>query len=320
MIKTISKKHLSGAPASQSALLQRVEALRPFIGHTPLIPLDGLFQKEGVRILAKLEWHQLGESVKARPAYQIIWDAVLQGLLTPGKRLLDATSGNTGIAYAAIGAAAGIPVTLCLPENASPERKKILAAFGAELLITSPLEGTDGAQIKAKELFARYPDRYFYADQYNNPNNYRAHYRSTAVEINTQTGGRVSHFIAGMGTSGTFRGTVERLREFNSSLKAIALQPLSPLHGLEGWKHMETAIVPGIYDPQIPDEIRQVESDRALATLQGAAAKTGLLLSPSAAANLSAALQLGEEIDEGVIVTVFADNAAKYGQTINKLF
>lgn len=302
------------------SLIDRLEQVGALIGNTPLYPLRNVFQKKGVSIFAKLEWKQLGGSVKARPAYNIIKNAVLSGELGHGKELLDATSGNTGIAYAAIGAALGIPVTLCLPENASEERKQILRAHGVNIIFTSRFEGTDGAQLRAKELFADAPDRYFYADQYANESNWRAHYLTTANEIWAQTEGRITHFVAGLGTTGTFTGTGRRLRELSEDIELVSLQPDNPMHGLEGWKHLETAIVPRIYDEAIADRMIELDSSLAYGLMRDIAAKEGLLVSPSAAANLLGAMQVAEALDEGVVVTTFADDASKYSEVVRNIF
>jgi len=225
------------------------------IGNTRLFRIRNLFNKPGVEILAKLEWEQLGQSVKARPAFNIIKKAIAKGELGKGKALLDATSGNTGIAYASIAAELDIPVVLCIPENASEERKEILTDLGAELVLTSALEGTDGSQEVAQGLYLQNPEKYFYAQQYRNEANWQAHYYGTAREIWEQTRGSVTHFVAGLGTTGTFVGTSRRLKEFNSHIKTVALQPDNPMHGLEGWKHLETAHVPAIYDASTADKV-----------------------------------------------------------------
>ncbi|MDX2302771.1 MAG: cysteine synthase family protein [Microscillaceae bacterium] len=301
-------------------LLVKVKRIEKFIGNTPLFPIKKLLQKPKVEIYAKLEWHQLGSSVKARPAFNIIKEAILAGELHEDKILIDASSGNTGIAYGAVGAALGIPVTLCLPENASKERKMNLKALGVNIIYTSPLELTDGAQRQAKALYEALPYKYFYADQYANENNWRAHYLTTANEIYQQTQGLITHFITGLGTTGTFMGTSRRLKELNPAIEVIEVHPNSPMHGLEGWKHMETALVPKIYHPELADQSRKTDTFKAYHLIKQAAQKEGLLLSPSSAANLSAALELAESIDEGVIVTVFPDSADKYGEVIQKLF
>lgn len=298
---------------------QKIDSVEQLIGNTPLYPITAFPLKEGVTLWAKLEWQQLGQSVKARAAFQIIKDAIGRGDLTPGKRLLDASSGNTAIAYASIGAALNLPVTICLPENASPERKRILKVLGAEIILTSPLEGTDGAQQQAKELASQQPSLYYYADQYNNDSNWRAHYYTTAREIYHQTNGQITHFVTGLGTTGSFMGTTRKLKEIIPSIKTISLQPETALHGLEGWKDMDTAKVPGIYDPSLADENRRVTSCEAYDWLKAFALKEGMLISPSAAANLAGAYQVASELEEGVVVTLFPDDANKYSDVIDQL-
>jgi cysteine synthase B len=278
------------------------------IGDTPLIHL----RIDGVDLYAKGEHTNPGGSVKDRPALSMIRDGERSGRLTPGKTILDATSGNTGIALAMIGAALGYPVTLCLPKNASEERKRTLRVFGAEIVETDPLEATDGAQRRAKALAAESPDRFFYADQYNNDANWRAHYETTAPEILAQTDGRITHFVAGLGTSGTFMGTGRRLREVNPSIKLISFQPDSPLHGLEGLKHMETAIVPGIYDPRLADEDMRVSTEDAYTMVRRLAREAGLLVGISGGAALAGALKVAKNARNAVIVTIFPDSADKY--------
>lgn len=302
------------------ALKKQAIELGAFIGNTPLFPITQVYQKQGVQIFAKLEWQQLGNSVKARPAYNIIKQAIFTGELTKDKTLLDATSGNTGIAYATIAAALGIKVSLCLPENASEERKKILRALGAELIFTSRFESTDGAQTKAKELYRDFPNKYYYADQYANENNWKAHYNGTAEEIIKDTNGDITHFVSGLGTTGTFTGTGRKLKEYDSAIQLIALQPNNPMHGLEGWKHLETAIIPKIYDDTIADEIHEVDTIKSFDLVKSVAKQEGLLISPSAAANLLGAIQLAEIIEEGIIVTTFADDASKYSEVNKHLF
>jgi len=301
-------------------LLNHVERLGNFIGNTPLFPLNNIFKKEGVSIYAKFEWQQLGDSVKARPAYNIIKQAIINGDLHKGKHLLDATSGNTGIAYATVGAALGIPVTIVIPENASEERKLILKSLGAELIYTSKFDATDGSQAKAKELFAERPDLYYYADQYANDGNWQAHYHTTAPEILNQTNGAITHFVAGLGTTGTFVGTTRGLKDLNPTIQTISLQPETALHGLEGWKDLETARVPKIYDASLADQNLHVTTGESYDLIKRVAKAEGILLSPSAAANLSGVIQVASEIDKGVIVTVFADNAEKYGEVLKQLF
>lgn len=265
-----------------------------------------------------MEWMQIGGSVKARAAYSIIRSAIESGQLTEGTILLDATSGNTGIAYAAIAKEVGIKVSLCLPENASIERKQILTQLGVDIVYTSPLEGTDGSQQIARELVQNNPGKYFYADQYKNENNWKAHYNTTALEIINQVP-TVTHFVAGMGTTGTFVGTARRLRELNPAIRLIAFQPDSALHGLEGWKHLETAVVPKIYDPSVADEIVEITTEESYEMLKKVYDTEGLLLSPSSAANVAGALKVASTLVEGTIVTMLPDNADKYSEVIKKL-
>lgn len=305
---------------SSTDLTAKVEKIGEFIGNTPFFAVDRLHQNERVQIFAKMEWQQFGGSVKARPAYRIIRDAIDNGELHENRHLLDASSGNTGIAYAHIGASLGIPVTLCLPENASEERKQILKALGVHIHFTSKTGGTDEAQDIARELYEDNPDKYFYADQYSNDSNRKAHYDTTGPEILRQSNGSITHFITGLGTTGTFMGTGRSLKEYNSDIRLISVQPELAMHGLEGWKHMETAQVPSIYDPSLADENRTISTEQAHNTMKEAASEEGLLLSPSSAANLAAALQLADELDEGTIVTIFPDDGSKYGEVIKNLF
>ncbi len=282
------------------------------IGNTPLIRLPAFEQGlRNVELYAKAEWKNPGGSVKDRPAARMIADGEKSGALTRDKILLDATSGNTGIAYAMIGAARGYRVRLCVPENVTPERKRILRAYGAEIVYTDPMEGSDGAIIRAKAMYAAEPDVYFYPDQYNNPGNWRAHYDTTAPEIIEQTGGRLTHFVAGLGTSGTFIGAGRRLREFNAAIRLISVQPDSPLHGLEGLKHMETAIVPGIYDPALADEDIGVPTEEAFDLTRRLAAE-GLFVGISSGGNLAGALRVARGASDAVIVVIFPDGGEKY--------
>jgi S-sulfo-L-cysteine synthase (O-acetyl-L-serine-dependent) len=287
-------------------------SLLDLIGNTPLIKLVNLVGNPRVEIYGKAEWANPGGSVKDRPALNMILEGERSGALTPDKTIIDSTSGNTGIAYAMIAAARGYRVKLCLPKNASEERKQILEAYGAELVLTDPLAGSDGAILAVREIVAADPDKYFYPDQYNNPANWRAHYETTGVEIFEQTGGRVTHFVAGLGTSGTFVGTGRRLRELKPEVKLISMQPDSPFHGLEGLKHMETAIVPGIYDPTLADEEVEVDTEEAHAMVKRLARREGWFVGISSAANVVAAMRVAERIDEGVIVTILSDDASKY--------
>jgi cysteine synthase B len=288
------------------------------IGNTPLLALRKVASHVApVQVLAKAEWYNPGGSVKDRAALGMILDGERRGVLTPDKVLLDATSGNTGIAYAMIAAERGYRVKLVLPKNASVERKQTLLAYGAELVLSDPGEGTDGAQRMAKQMVAAEPDRYFYPDQYNNDANWRAHYETTGREVWEQTGGRVTHFVAGLGTTGTFMGTSRRLKEYEASIQCISMQPDGPLHGLEGMKHMPTALVPGIYDPSLADGQAEVATEDAHAAVLRLARTEGLLVGPSSGANLVAAVRLAEQLkaagrDDAVVVTIFCDSAAKY--------
>ncbi|HEX4953296.1 MAG TPA: cysteine synthase family protein [Thermoanaerobaculia bacterium] len=277
-----------------------------------MIDLSFLVGRPGVELLAKAEMANPGGSVKDRAALAMIEDADRRGLLEPGRRLLDATSGNTGIALAMIGAGRGLGVTLCLPANASRERKAILRAYGAELVLTDPLDGSDGAIREARRLDAEHPGRYVYLDQYANPENWRAHYRTTGPEIWTQTGGRITHFVTGLGTTGTFVGVGRFLREVSSGVRLISIEPDSPLHGLEGMKHMESAIVPPIYDPTLADEARTISTEEAYAQVRRLAREAGLLVGVSAGANVVSALAVAETLEAGVVVTVLCDGAEKY--------
>jgi S-sulfo-L-cysteine synthase (O-acetyl-L-serine-dependent) len=283
------------------------------IGNTPLIRLQSFEAGlRNVELYAKAEWKNPGGSVKDRPAARMIADGEAAGKLTRDKIILDATSGNTGIAYAMIGAARGFRVRLCMPENVTPERKKVLRAFGAEVVFTSPMDGSDGAILKARELYAANPELYFYPDQYNNDSNWRAHYDGTGPEIVEQTDGRLTHFVAGLGTSGTFVGVGRRLREYNASIKLISVQPDSPLHGLEGLKHMDSAIVPGIYDPTLADEDIRVGTEEAFEITRRLARQEGLLVGISSGANLAGALRIARKAADAVIVVIFCDGGDKY--------
>ena len=287
------------------------------IGSTPLLRLDKVARGlEGITLLAKAEWTNPGGSVKDRAAAAMLRDAQKRGLLVPGKTILDATSGNTGIALAMLGAAMGIPVLLAMPSNVSPERKRILRAYGAEVEWTDPDQGSDGAIRRARELAGNDPDKFCYLDQYSNDANWLAHYHSTGPEILAQTAGQVTHFVAGLGTTGTFMGTTRRLKEHNPAIQAISFQPDSPFHGLEGLKHMGSAIVPAIYNPHLADREMVVETEAAYDMAKRLARDEGLLVGISAAAAVSACLQIArEEAAEGrraTIVTVLPDSADKY--------
>jgi cysteine synthase B len=287
------------------------------IGNTPLIRLDGVVRGlEGITLLGKAEWANPGGSVKDRAAASIVRDARMRGLLGPGKTLLDATSGNTGIALAMLGAALGFPVRLAMPSNVSPERKRILRAFGAEVDWTDPNQGSDGAIRRARELAGNDPERFCYVDQYSNDANWLAHYRTTGPEIWQQTEGLLTHFVAGLGTSGTFMGTTRRLKELNPAIQAVSFQPDSPFHGLEGMKHMGTAIVPAIYNPHLADRQLEVETEAAHAMARRLARDEGLLVGISAAAAVVACVRIAKEEEaagrEATIVTVLPDSAEKY--------
>ncbi|MFT5184037.1 MAG: cysteine synthase B [Flavobacteriales bacterium] len=298
----------------------RFNELEHYVGNTPLYEIKHVFIKKDVKIFAKLEWQQFGGSVKARAAYQIIRTALREGWLTKDKALLDATSGNTGIAYAIFAAVAGIDLTLCVPENCSAERKYILKSLGAEVIYTSPFETTDGAQKVARQMVAATPEKYYYADQYSNNSNWLAHYNGTATELWDQTNEEITHFVSGLGTTGTFTGTGTRLKELNSDIQLVSLQPESALHGLEGWKHLETAHTPGIYNDQLADLNLEVSTEAAYKMMQEVAKHEGLRISPSSAANLVGAIKLAERIDHGSIVTIFPDDSAKYGELNKRLF
>lgn len=283
------------------------------IGNTPLLSFRRVAREvEPVQVYAKAEWYNPGGSVKDRAALGMILDGERRGLLTPGKTIIDATSGNTGIAYAMIAAERGYKVKLALPKNASIERKQSLIAYGAELIFTDPSESTDGAQRYVKQLVESDPGKYFYPDQYNNPANWKAHYETTAMEIWRQTEGRITHFVTGLGTSGTFMGVTRRLKELNPAIQCIAMQPDGPLHGLEGLKHMPTALVPGIYDPEIADEQVEVATEDAHQMVLRLAREEGYLVGVSSGGNLAAALKVAARIKEGVVVTIFCDSASKY--------
>jgi S-sulfo-L-cysteine synthase (O-acetyl-L-serine-dependent) len=303
--------------AGREQLARLGESALARIGNTPLLRLERIAEGlPGVEILAKAEWFNPGGSVKDRAAYNIVQEAMRSGQLAAGKMLLDSTSGNTGIAYAMIGAALGFSVTLCMPSNVSVERKRILSAYGANIIYTDADEGSDGAIRKARAIIAAEPEKYFYADQYSNPANWQAHYRTTGNEIWQQTHGRVTHFVAMMGTSGTFVGTSRRLKELNPKIRCISLQPDSSFHGIEGAKHMATAIVPGIYDPKLADEDLQVTTEAAYATVKRLAREEGLLVGISAGGAVAGCLQIAQQLmrrrQKAVIVTIFPDSGDKY--------
>ncbi|MDQ3705409.1 MAG: cysteine synthase family protein [Chloroflexota bacterium] len=288
------------------------------IGNTPLLRLARIEEKyglpESVELHAKAEWFNPGGSVKDRAALYMVRDGERQGLLTSGKTILDASSGNTGIAYAMIGAALGYRVEICLPESASPERKRLLKLYGATIIDTPPAGGTDGAIIEARRRYAEHPDRYFYPDQYNNPANWQAHYYGTAPEIWQQTDGRVTHFVAVVGTSGTFMGTSRRLKHYNPGIRIVEVQPDAAFHGLEGMKHMPSALVPGIYDPNLADDNLEVGTEEAQAMTRDLARYEGILAGPSGGAGVLAAVGVAQSLRSGVVVTVLPDGGNRYLQ------
>jgi S-sulfo-L-cysteine synthase (O-acetyl-L-serine-dependent) len=301
---------VSSVPEKSASILSQ-------IGGTPLVRLQRIpAALPGIEIYCKAEYFNPGGSVKDRPAMNMILEGEKCGKLDAGRSILDATSGNTGIAYAMIGAARGYKVKLCLPSNASHERKRILKAYGAEIVFTDPGEGSDGAIRKCREIFATDPDRYFYPDQYNNPANWQAHFETTSPEIIEQTGGRITHFVTGLGTSGTFTGVSRRMRRDMPAVKCYSAQPASGFHGLEGLKHMPSSIVPGIYDPSLADGNLWVETEDAQRMVRRMAREEGLLVGVSSGGNVSAALNVGRDLaargESGVIVTVLCDSADKY--------
>jgi cysteine synthase B len=313
--ETIHEETRRNTKSEQPARIIRGDDLSSSIGATPLIRLRRIASAlpAQVEVFAKAEHLNPGGSVKDRAAQAMILEGERMGRLRPGQTILDATSGNTGIAYAMIGAARGYRVALCLPKNASRERKRILRIYGAEIIETDPMKGTDGAQIVAREMAASDPDKYFYPDQYNNDANWRAHYDSTAPEIWEQTKGRITHFLAGLGTSGTFVGVARRLKSYSAGIRVISMQPDSPLHGLEGMKHMQTAIVPGIYDAELADETVEVATEDAQEMTRLLAREEGLLVGVSSGANVHAALRLAQVLAPGsVVVTVLCDGGGRY--------
>jgi S-sulfo-L-cysteine synthase (O-acetyl-L-serine-dependent) len=299
---------VSAAPAAAA------DSILDLIGNTPLVRLRRLERDvpPGIELYAKAEWKNPGGSVKDRAALRMVLEGERAGLLQPGRTILDATSGNTGIAYAMIGAARGYGVRLCIPENVTPERKRILRAYGAEIVFTNPLEGSDGAIRQVRRIYEADPERYFYPDQYNNPANCDAHYDTTGPEILGQTGGRVTHFVAGLGTSGTFMGAGRFFRDEKPSVQLISVQPDTPLHGLEGLKHMESALVPGIYDPALADLDMRIATEDAYETTRRLAMEEGLLVGISSGAAAVAGLRIARTAERAVIVMIFCDGGEKY--------
>lgn len=304
----------------QLGIKRRLQRIENKIGNTPLFKISHLFKEQTVSIYAKLEWYQLGESIKARPAFNIIRDAVLLGQLGQGQRLIDATTGNMGIAYATIARALSIPVTLCLPEDTDEERKRLLTKLGAQLILTSKFEGIDGAREMAKSLAKLSPDQYHFANQYGNAANWKAHYNHIANEIWKQTRGEITHFVAGMGTTGTLVGTSKKLKELNPKIEAVGLQVNDLTKSIEGWKSLTQSNVPRIYEAKVVDQILRIDSSDAYDLIKQIVLKEGLWVSPSAAANLLGAINLAKELKQGTIVTTFADNSEKYGAVIKELF
>lgn len=300
--------------ATDAKLLRGLPDIVRQVGRTPLLRLRKIARglPDTVALYAKAEHLNPSGSVKDRAARRMVLEGLRAGDLREGKTLIDATSGNTGIAYAMLGAALGFPVALAMPANASPERKQILTTYGVDLILTDPMEGTDGAQEEVKRIVAAHPERYFYPDQYNNDANWKAHYDGTGAEIISQTGGRVTHFVAGLGTTGTFTGTTRRLKAFRSSIQCYAVQPDSPLHAMEGLKHLETAIVPGIYDAAIVDRDLRCSTDEAHEMARRLAREEGLLVGVSAGANVATALKVAQELEEGVVVTILCDTGTRY--------
>jgi cysteine synthase B len=305
MVSTYTHQRLSVIPQTE---------LTAIVGNTPLLPLRRIAGDlwPRVQVYAKAEWFNPGGSIKDRPALNIFRQAISSGELGNGRRLLDSTSGNMGIAYASLGASLGIPVTLAIPSNASPERLGILRALGAELILTDPTEGTDGAQVVARQMAEAEPDKYFYANQYDNPANWQAHYLTTGPEIWEQTGGEITHFVAGLGTSGTITGTTYYLKEQNPHILSIAFQPEAPFHGIEGLKHMPTSKRPGIYDPHVFDRLVEVSTEKSYEMVRRLGRQEGLFVGPSSGAAALAVVEIAREIDSGVVVTVFPDAGYKY--------
>jgi cysteine synthase B len=295
-------------------LAARAESVADLIGNTPLLDLTGLADElpDTVDVYGKAEFMNPGGSVKDRPAHAMIQDGLSTGAFDRQKTLIDATSGNTGIAYAMLGAALGLSITLAMPENATEERKKTLRAYGAELILTEAMEGTDGAQRVVREIVDEHPDRYFYPDQYTNDANWKSHYTGTGAEIINQTEGAVTHFVAGLGTTGTFVGTSRRLKAYSPEITCVALQPNSPLHGIEGMKHLETAMTPGIYDPSTADETIFIDTDTAYEMTRRLAREGGIFGGVSAGAAVAATLRVARTLDTGTLITILPDGGTRY--------
>ncbi len=306
-------KSARGQSLRAPSAIEHPQDVLSLVGNTPLLRLRRVGREfPGVELYAKAEWQNPGGSVKDRPALNIVLEAERAGLMSSEKILIDSTSGNTGIAYAMMGAARGYRVKLCMPSNVSAERKRILKAYGAEIVYTDPLEGSDGAIRKVREIACSNPELYYYANQYDNDANWRAHYNSTGPEIFAQTQGRITHFIAGLGTSGTFIGSARRLKELNPRIRCISFQPDSAFHGLEGMKHMATAIVPKIYDPKVADEDLGISTEEAYSMTVRLAREEGLLVGISSGAATAAMLKVAAKVRQAVIVTIFPDGGGKY--------
>ena len=303
----------------ENKLIEKLDLLKKQVGKTPLFDFSGLVNNTSVNLYGKLEWKQISGSVKARAAYGIIRSAIETGRLNETKEILDASSGNTGIAYAAIAKELGLKITLVIPENASQKRKDILKSLGAKVIFSSPFEGTDGAQALAKEWNEHFPGKFFYADQYNNDANWIQHYQTTGPEIWEQTNGQVTHYAASLGTTGTFTGTGRYLKDKNPEVCLVQMQPDSPMHGLEGWKHLETAKVPGIFDFRLADQNIEINSEDALELIKTVYEQYNLKISPSAAASLVGAKKIAESLQTGTVVTVLADDGTKYEEVYKEL-
>jgi cysteine synthase B len=289
-----------------------IASLPERVGRTPLLRLAHSVRNPGVRIYAKAEWYNPGGSIKDRPALNMIREGERSGELRKGKTLIDATSGNTGIAFAMFGAALGYEVELVMPENVGAERRRIIEAYGAAIRYSDPLEGTDGARRLAQSIVAQKSEKYFYPDQYSNPANWKAHFQTTGEELLHQTSGTVTHFVCGLGTTGTFVGTTRRLKQANAAIRCIAVQPDGPLHGLEGLKHIPSAWVPGIYDASLVDGTEEVATEEAYAMVRRLAREEGLLVGVSSGAAMVAAVRIAERVEKGIVVTIFPDNGTKY--------
>ena len=304
----------------RSELLLALDELAPFVGNTPLFPINKSHKHSQVRIFAKLEWEQLGGSVKARPAFNMIREAITSGELTPEKSILDSTSGNTGIGYAAIAGRLGLRCTIIMPDNVTEERKTILRALGTELIFVPGEMTGDEVHQFAKDTYAANPDAYFYANQYDNPHNWQAHYRTTAEEIFAQTKGEVTHFAAALGTTGTFTGTGKRLKELNPDIQLIGLNVAEQENEIEGWKHLASSKHPEVYEAALADGHLHLTTEEAFDWVRKLAHEEGLLVSPSSAAAVAGAVKLAGQIGQGTIVTVMPDDASKYGEIVQRIF